>query len=362
MAVKSADLESQLIDTVCERIRTRLPDEQVGACETFTRQYYHWVPPEDLADRSALDLYGAAVAHWNLAQQRPPGQVKVHVYNPEFEHHGWQSPHTVVEIVSDDMPFIVDSVTMELGRQGYGIDLVIHPVMRVRRDAEGDLLDVLEPGAPHADSLAESILHVEVAREPDQTRLLALRDNLRRVLEEVRVAVEDWQPMRARAIELAEQLSGQATPVSAEELAEVRAFLQWMANEHFTFLGYREYDLVIDDGQPGLKAVPDSGLGILRQPASASFTKLSAKAVGAGSGHGCARADQGQLARHRAPSGLPRLHRREEVQRSGTGHRRVPFPRPVHRRRLPRQPTHDPAAARQGRRRSAAGRVPSRQP
>ena len=279
MAVKAADLESQLIDTVCERIRTRLPDEQVSACETFTRQYYHWVPPEDLADRSSLDLYGAAVAHWNLAQQRSPGQVRLHVYNPEFEHHGWQSPHTVVEIVSDDMPFIVDSVTMELGRHGYGIDLVIHPVMRVHRDEDGNLLDVLEPGAPPGDSLAESILHVEVAREPDQTRLLALRDNLRRVLEEVRVAVEDWQPMRARAIELAEQLSGQATPVSAEELAEVTAFLHWMANEHFTFLGYREYDLVIDNGQPGLRAVPDSGLGILRRPGAASFTKLSAKAV-----------------------------------------------------------------------------------
>ncbi len=148
MAVKSADLESQLIDTVCERIRTRLPDEQATACETFTRQYYHWVPPEDLADRSPLDLYGAAVAHWNLAQRRRAGQAKVHVYNPEFEHHGWQSPHTVVEIVSDDMPFIVDSVTMELGRQGYAIDLVIHPVVRTRRDEDGNLLGVLEPGAP----------------------------------------------------------------------------------------------------------------------------------------------------------------------------------------------------------------------
>ncbi len=140
MALNAADLETELIDTVCARVRERLPDEQVAPCEAFVRQYYHWVPAEDLAGRSPLDLYGAAVAHWNLGQVREPSQAKVHVYNPEFEHHGWQSPHTVVEIVSDDMPFIVDSVTMALGRQGYGIDLVIHPVIRVRRDEQGRLI------------------------------------------------------------------------------------------------------------------------------------------------------------------------------------------------------------------------------
>src|SRR5690348_1476192 len=279
MAVKAADLEAELIDRVCARVRERLPDRQAVPCETFVRQYYHWVPAADLADRSPLDLYGAAVAHWNLAQQRKPGEVKLHVYNPEFEHHGWQSPHTVVEIVSDDMPFIVDSVTMELGRQGYGIDLVIHPVMRVVRDDEGNLLEVLEPGAPAGDSIAESILHAEVAREPDEDRLLALRDNVRRVLEEVRVAVADWQPMRTRALELAEQLVGHPTPVGDEDLSEVKAFLRWMADEHFTFLGYREYDFVIKDGQPGLEAVPESGLGILRRSSSAPFTRLNAKAV-----------------------------------------------------------------------------------
>ncbi len=170
MAVKAADLEAELIDTVCARIRERLPDDQIAPCEAFVRQYYHWVPAEDLAGRSPLDLYGAAVAHWNLIQQRGPGEAKVHVYNPEFEHHGWQSPHTVVEIVTDDMPFIVDSVTMELVRQGYGIDLVIHPVIRVRREESGALAQLLEPGAAPGDATRESILHIEVMREPDRAR------------------------------------------------------------------------------------------------------------------------------------------------------------------------------------------------
>ena len=162
MAVKGADLESELIDTVCERVRERLPAGQVAPCEAFVRQYYQWVPAEDLADRNPLDLYGAAVAHWNLAQQRAPGESKVRVYNPEFEQHGWQSPHTLIEIVTDDMPFIVDSVTMQLGRLGYGIDLVIHPVIRVRRDAGGHMIEVLDHDATADDMIRESVVHVEV--------------------------------------------------------------------------------------------------------------------------------------------------------------------------------------------------------
>src|ERR1700760_365574 len=164
MAVKGADLESELIDTVCERIRERLPADQQQPCEAFVRQYYQWVPPEDLADRNPLDLYGAAVAHWNLAQQRAPGEAKVRVYNPDFEQHGWQSPHTLIEIVSDDMPFIVDSVTMDMTRKGYSIHLVIHPVMRIRRDENGQIVDVLDPESESGDALPESILHAEVGR------------------------------------------------------------------------------------------------------------------------------------------------------------------------------------------------------
>ena len=148
MAIKPADAEAELIDAVCERIRERLPGDQAAPCEGFVRQYYHWVPAEDLADRSALDLYGAAVAHWNLLQQRRPGEAKLRVYNPEFEQNGWQSAHTVIELVTDDMPFLVDSVTMELSRRGYGTHLVIHPVMRVVRDAEGTLSRSASPARP----------------------------------------------------------------------------------------------------------------------------------------------------------------------------------------------------------------------
>jgi glutamate dehydrogenase len=279
MAVKSTELEAELIDAVIARVHERLPKEQSGPCESFVRQYYNWVPAEDLVDRSPLDLYGAAVAHWNLLQHRKPGEAKVHVYNPDFEQHGWQSSHTALEIVSDDMPFLVDSVTMELSRHGYGTHLVIHPVMRVLRDDEGNLTDITGPNSGPADAHAESIMHVELDREPDRARLTELHGHVERVLHDVRCAVEDWKPMRTRAEELIEELAGENPPISEEELEEAQAFLRWLADEHFTFLGYREYDFVDDEQGARLEAIPDSGLGILRGTPRTQTTKLTRKAL-----------------------------------------------------------------------------------
>jgi glutamate dehydrogenase len=278
VAVKADDRESELIETVCERIREDLPDQQASSALAFVRQYYHWVPTEDLQDRDIAGLYGAAIAHWKLALQRSAGESKVRVYNPERERDGWSSPHTVLEIVSDDMPFIVDSVTMRLAREGLTIDLVIHPVLRVRRDPHGRLLEVVEPGATAPDEISESVLHAEVLREPDPERLAALHGQVEEVLDEVTVTVEDWQPMRDRALELADELERDPPPVE-DAISEVAGFLRWMADDHFTFVGYREYELVEQGEEAELRAVPDTGLGMQRQLRSKGPRRLSGKSA-----------------------------------------------------------------------------------
>ena len=279
MVVRPTEVEAELLDAVCARVRDRLPGSQAPDCEAWARQYYHWVPAEDLQDRSPLDLYGAAVAHWNLAQHRKPEEVKLHLYNPDVAQHGWQSSHTVLEVVSDDMPFLVDSVTMELSRRGYGTHLVIHPVIRVLRDGEGNLLSVVDPGSGPADSRAESILHIEIDRQPDRGELTELERRVRQVLDDVRKAVEDWKPMMNRAEALADEMAAGRAPIDDRELEEAESFLRWLTDQHLTFLGYREYHLIRDeDGLPSrLEAVPESGLGILRGPPATPVTELSLK-------------------------------------------------------------------------------------
>ena len=288
MAVKAGDPELELMAEIVDCVRERLPGESPATYEEFIRQYYQWVPAQDLQDRSALDLCGAVVAHWRRGRRREPGEVKVGVYNPELERYGWHSPYTVVEIVSDDMPFIVDSVTMELSRQGYGIELIIHPVMRVLRDSDGEILEVLGHGASAERAVraagvsgvvAESVIHAEVTRQADSDRLAVLQAGVELVLEEVRAAVEDWIPMRQRAIQLADELASAPPDVDPHELEESGAFLRWLSQDHFTFLGYREYELSTGQGEAELSAIPGTGLGILRGAAARPRKVLRGRAV-----------------------------------------------------------------------------------
>jgi glutamate dehydrogenase len=263
---------------LCALGRERLSERQAGLFERFLRQYYRWVPPEDLAEREQTALFASCLAHFRLLSERADEEVKVRVYNPEPARDGYASPHTVIDLVSADMPFIVDSVTMELARQGHTLELQIHPVIWVRRDEPGRLTEVLETGGEDGGGLPESVLHAEVHREHDPEALARLRDGVRRVLGEVRAVVSDWQPMRARALELARELARNPGPVDDEELQEVESFLHWVAEDRFTFLGYREYDLVEEEGTLGLRARPGSGLGILRVPPKAPFKALRPKA------------------------------------------------------------------------------------
>jgi glutamate dehydrogenase len=265
--VKLEDVEETLVAAVCERLRTHLDGGEAAEAEAFARQYYRWVPPDDLAERTPLDLYGAALSHYNHARQRMPGDAKVRVYNPQFEVDGWGSTHTAVEIVTDDMPFLIDSVSMELNRRGFGMHMIIHPVISVRRDPGGRLEEVLPPGPdPVEGALRESVIHAEVDRQTDPDELAKLEQHLLRVIGEVRAAVEDWPAMRERAREIAAELETDPPPLDPDEVAEAAALLEWLADGHFVLLGYRDYDLDHDArGQVSLCAVSGSGLGILRQ-------------------------------------------------------------------------------------------------
>src|SRR5215210_7338777 len=241
--MKVENPEQALTEAVCSRVREQLNGADAELAEAFARQLYRWVAHEDVADRDPLDLYGLALGHFNFARERPPGKPKVRAYNPRFEEHGWQSTHTAVEIVTDDMPFLIDSVSMELNRHGFGVHLIIHPVLTVRRDERGRLVEILGPGDPEGEGTTrESVIHTEVVRQPDPGTLVDIERHIERVIGEVRAAVEDWQAMRDHALAAAAELGDER---------EEAAFLEWLAADNFTFLGYRGPD--------------EPGLGILRE-------------------------------------------------------------------------------------------------
>jgi len=257
------DPRSQRLDELVALVQAKVAPEQRDALAAFVRDYYGQVDPDDLAERQLADLYGAALSHWNFARRREAGRARVRAFNPTLEEHGWQSTHTIVEIVNDDMPFLVDSVTMEVNRQGLTLHLIIHPIINATRAPDGTLAGVASSSAP--DARRESFIHVEVDRIIGTQALEELAGGVDRVLEDVRLAVGDWKAMRDTTLAIVGEIEQRPPPIPAPELDEGRAFLHWLADNHFTFLGYRRHDLVTVDGQDALRIVPDSSLGILRE-------------------------------------------------------------------------------------------------
>ena len=274
-------LRQERIDAVLALAAPRLSALERPQVEAVARACVEHLDADDLAARSPEDLLGALLSLWQFAAERRPGAARLRVFSPTVAEQGWASRHTVIEVVNDDMPFLVDTLTMELNRQGLTLQLIVHPVLVVQRDAAGRLQSLR---ALHADDdaggLHESWMHVEVDRLVDPQQRAALAAGLEHVLGDVRAAVHDWQPMRQRLMEAVAELEQAPPTLPAALAAESRAFLQWLADDHMTLLGYRRHDLVVENGEDLLRLVPGSALGILREPrqeVSASFAAVPAQ-------------------------------------------------------------------------------------
>jgi glutamate dehydrogenase len=263
-----------LVETVAGMTADRLDAVRARALAQMIRQFYAHVPPDDLVSREAEDLYGAASSLWDFAQQRRPGHAKLRVFNPRMSEHGWHAGRTIVEIVNDDMPFLVDSVTAALNGIDLIVHLIIHPVLRLRRDAKGEVVELLdEVNGDGAASLRESLMHVEISEQTDPGRREAIAARLTAVLQDVRHAVADWPAMRKALATTLETLESSKLPMPAREINEVAAFLRWLDDENFTFLGYREYRYR-PAGKDDSVVIPKSGLGMLRDDEYSVFDGL----------------------------------------------------------------------------------------
>ncbi len=238
--------------------------------------------PDDVDDYPADALERIAAAMLEVGATRTPGCAVVRVTS---------DPDTpeILQTVTDDMPFIVDSLVGLLGAEHRTIHLLLHPQLVVRRDETGRLLEILDREVDDdlpAGTCAESWTWIELEPDPlREDRVDHLAADAERVLDDVRVAVRDWDAMRQRAIDLAAQLE-QEPPhgMPAGMVHEGADFLRWLADGHFVFLGYQDYDLVTWDGQESLQSVPMSGLGLLHpehrpeRATSRSFALLSPQA------------------------------------------------------------------------------------
>jgi len=208
----------------------------------YLDQYVADVPIEDLEGRSAKIMAQIALRHLDFAAERKKGQAKLRIYNPSDKEHGYTSAHTFIEMINDDMPFLVNSVAAAINRHDLSVHITVHPIIRVERDAKGKLKSIYKIGSQKGQP--ESFIRIAMDRETDPKVLKKLESEIRGVLSDVRLAVRDWKKMSKKMLETCELLKFGPRRVDETLREESQAFLQWLSEDHFTFLGYREYKLI----------------------------------------------------------------------------------------------------------------------
>src|SRR6056297_3914499 len=248
------------IHEVLEGFGPQTPEPEKAFVRQFLRHYPAVADDEDSAAQRARMVSG----FFDFLRQRRPGELLIRVYNPTEESNGWSSTHTVVEMVNDDMPFLVDSVVLALSRLDIGVHLIVHPVVRLKRDQGGHFLEMAGDD-DFEQATAESLIHIHIDRQTSPDALARIERRIRSALADVSVAVGDWKDMTRKALEIADELAESKSGLDSEELAEAREFFKWLADDHFIFLGYREYRISESDDGRVLAPVDESGLGLMRE-------------------------------------------------------------------------------------------------
>lgn len=250
----------QLADAFAEKIEKT----EAKKITDFAKQHFAHIPFEELASRRFSDTYGGILSAWQFLQKREPEQSPVSVFNPDLESDGWQSTHTVVFVLHPNMPFLIDSLRIAINQREIGTHSIQHSVVQVQRDNDGRLEKLYPPKKKVGDTRHEALIVLEIDRHGSAEDLRELEEVFQTTLHEVRIAVNDFQIVIEKVNQISKEMDSTAACVDDEARQEAKAFLEWLVKDHFTFLGYDEYDFVKDKKGMVARRVEDSELGILR--------------------------------------------------------------------------------------------------
>ena len=263
----STEIEQQrvnLLNDLKAYIHQQHPKQMAELLTEFVDYYYHLLSYEDLAYKGIEQLHASLWSHWQFFYERSPGEARVKVFNPDEDRDGWQSTHTVVQIIHDDMAFMVDSVRMEINRHGYLVHYIVHlGGVRLKRDDNHRITHIYPRDRAVKDTLVEAPIYLEIDRQMDPEVMKQLEHDLKRVLNDVELAVRHWEPMLGQLEDSLQGLESAPSDLDPAEITESKAFLNWM-RDHFIFLGCRDHMIEQgDDNETMIQSVPNSGYGVL---------------------------------------------------------------------------------------------------
>jgi len=257
-----------LLDQVIGILENRLSARRARLAALFVEYYFRRVPLDDIAREDPATLATIVINQLEFLMVRLPGQTLIRIFNSEMETDGWESQHTIIEMVNDDMPFLVDTATLTLSEMKVGVHLIVHPVIRFKRDAQGKLTGIYqkkEKGRGKEQGQAESVMQFQVDRKTRPDDLEKIKSRLKAAFNDVRMAVSDWHAIEEQARDATSKMPGWAPRVDKKLMRESREFMKWLMDDNFVFLGVRDYKVAKRNSRYQLNLVKGSGLGILRE-------------------------------------------------------------------------------------------------
>ena len=269
-AVKRLRQDSPTIDTVCRLVESLADPDEASLAHDFAEILLSKASHELLESRSTDALAHMALGAFRFLQESRPDAVDVQVVNPDVDTEGWYAPVSVIRTNVSERAFIVDTIREYLHSRDTPIEYNVYPVLHVERTAEGRVEHVRPSKEGES---RESLVHCEIPRVTDPEAMREIQEEVRRRLEDVVRATDDFEPMIdavndtvASLAELSRELEGRK-----DELDEIQSFLRWLRDGAFVFLGYRAYDIVDWEGSRAIRVEEGSGLGLLRSETRSTF-------------------------------------------------------------------------------------------
>jgi len=254
--------KQSLLEQIKAELISRMPASAARRAVFYSDVYFKRVPLTEMNRGTPVMLAAMVAGQLEFLQQRKRGELLIRVFNPEQDRDGWECQRTIVQLVNDDMPFLVDTASIALQELSLDVQLIVHPVLNVERDADGRLKALHAEANEHSE--AESYIHIHLDKQSAPAVLASVKSLLKSRMAKVRTSVADWQLMHERLDVAIAEFGRHAPDLSEEVLKECVDFLKWVGNDHFMFIGARTYDIVDGGNTASLKIADGTGLGLLR--------------------------------------------------------------------------------------------------
>lgn len=225
----------------------------------FLKVFYSENIAHDFSDYSIEELHDSALVSFNFFLTRKPNEIKILARDAVTKKGDLKSLYTLIDIVNDDMPFLVDSVVAYLDKFGVEIKNIIHPTFLISRDKNGKLNNI----AADENSKRESLIQIHIDKVSSESDIQLIESNIEKILKTASIVVSDWKSMVALTDKAAEQINNAAN--ITKNIEEIKEFVSWVGGKNFILLGAREFDINKDkNGEYNLEEVSGSSFGVFR--------------------------------------------------------------------------------------------------